>query len=176
MTEIWAVVLPVLPWLVLAICVVVGLAGTLLPGIPGGGLILIGIWVFAVWTDFEWLGWPTLTLATVLGTIGFVGQYLVSSYGAQKFGASKWGAVGAAVGFLGGMLFWPPFGGLVGAFLGALTVEMYRNREAIVTEEGEAKKAAWAGFGALLGSMASFLFEFAFGLAAVVVLIVGLIV
>jgi len=151
MAEIWQWLEVFLPWVVLVVCSIVGLVGTLLPAVPGGALILLGAWIFAFWTGFqrmavgqEWLlGWPTLTLVTMLALIGGIGQYVVSGLGAKQFGASKWGVAGALVGFVVGLLF-TPVGSLIGAFVGAALVEYLlhvrrRNRaggEEVPAEEG----------------------------------------
>jgi uncharacterized protein len=141
MEGFWASVMAALPWVILALCTVVGLAGTLLPGIPGGGLILAGVVTFAIWTGFEWLSWPTLVLVSLLALVGGIGQYFVSSYGARKFGASRWGAVGAAIGFFVGLVF-SPIGALAGAFAGAMVVELIRHRRADNIAERERQKLA----------------------------------
>lgn len=141
MEGFWAGVLAALPWVILALCTIVGLAGTLLPGIPGGGLILAGVVTFAIWTGFEWLSWPTLVMVSLLALVGGIGQYFVSSYGARKFGASRWGAVGAAIGFFAGLVF-SPIGALVGAFAGAMVVELIRHRRADNIAERQRQKLA----------------------------------
>ncbi len=132
MAEVWHWIGVILPWLILVVCSLVGLVGTLLPAVPGGALILLGTWVFALWTGFQrmameppqpWLlGWPTLTLVTLLAIVGGVGQYFVSGFGAKKFGASNWGVAGALAGFVIGLTF-TPIGSLIGAFVGAALVE-----------------------------------------------------
>ena len=212
MAEIWQWLEVFLPWVVLVLCSIVGLVGTLLPAVPGGALILLGTWIFAFWTGFqrmavgeEWLlGWPTLTLVTVLALVGGIGQYFVSGLGAKQFGASKWGVVGALVGFVVGLIF-TPIGSLIGAFVGAALVEYLlhvRRRPAaeepaappeagedepppgrwsrvrsFARREGrDAGKASLAGVGAVVGAAASFVFEFVFGLLMVLVVVVGLIV
>lgn len=148
MAEVWYWIGVVTPWVVLAVCSLVGLVGTLLPAVPGGALILLGTWVFAFWTGFQrmameppepWLlGWPTLTLVTLLAIVGGVGQYFVSGLGARKFGASNWGVAGALVGFVVGLMF-TPLGALIGAFLGAAAVEYFIKvrRRAPTEEPGE---------------------------------------
>lgn len=132
MAEVWYWIGVVVPWVILVVCSLVGLVGTLLPAVPGGALILLGTWIFAFWTGFQrmameppqpWLiGWPTLTLVTLLAIVGGVGQYFVSGLGARKFGASNWGVAGALAGFVIGLTF-TPIGALIGAFVGAAAVE-----------------------------------------------------
>jgi len=244
MDGFWQHALVVSAWVTLALCSIIGLVGTLLPGIPGGGLILIGAVAFALMTGFQWLSWPSLLFLAALALVGGVGQYFVSGYGARKFGASRWGAVGALIGFFVGMLVFPPLGAIIGAFLGAVAIELVRLNVADRKQEqvairagdgeliegddpageppeadvspdppaslaardepsddptdltaevgfrdrcrawmaraggskltGQTRKATLAGIGAVLGAVGSFLFEFVFGVAMVLVIVVGL--
>lgn len=153
MAEVWYWAGVVTPWIILAVCSLVGLVGTLLPAVPGGALILLGAWIFAFWTGFQrmameppepWLlGWPTLTMVTLLAIVGGVGQYFVSGLGARKFGASNWGVAGALVGFVVGLMF-TPVGALIGAFVGAAAVEylIKVRRRARAEEIGEPTESA----------------------------------
>jgi uncharacterized protein len=184
MDGFWTQVLEYLPWIVLGLCVLIGLIGAIMPGIPGGGLIWGGVLVFAIWTKGEWLSWPTVVIVGILSLVGGIGQYFISGYGAKKFGASKWGAVGAFAGFIIGGIVFPPLGCLIGAFIGAVAVELYLKRDKLKKGEdgepgdakGEAKKATMAGLGAVIGSVGSFLFEFVFALVACAVILAGLLI
>lgn len=199
----WDQILTYLPWVVLGLCTIIGLVGSILPGVPGGGLIWGGVLVFAIWTKGEWLSWPTVVVVGILSLIGGIGQYFISGYGAKKFGATKWGAVGAFVGFIVGGIVFPPLGCLIGAFVGAVAVELYLKRDKLRRKggdgdeegrgeggaergdgdeegpsdpKGEARKATLAGVGAVIGSVGSFLFEFVFALVACGVILAGFLI
>ena len=62
----------------------------------------------------------------------------------KKFGSSGWGITGASVGMLVG-LFFPPFGFIIGPFLGAFALEYYKKRKAA--------DAFIAGVGSFIGFM-----------------------
>ena len=72
-------------------------------------------------------------------------DYIVPAAGAKKYGASKLGVWGSIIGMVTGFFFFPPWGIVIGAFLGALAGEV------LVGKEG--KKALRAGWGVFVGTM-----------------------
>lgn len=147
-------VLPLLPHLVLLIFVVAGVIGSMLPGIPGAILILVGSLVHGLWTGWEPLGlWIQLTLVVLTALSGVV-QYLITAFGAQRSGASRWGVVGASLGMIFGFFLpiTPLLGAPVGAFLGALSFEY-------LATDKDATQLTRAGFGATLGAVLGMLAE-----------------
>lgn len=138
----------ILLWLLAAVLVLVGLAGTLLPALPGVPFVFGGLLVVAWLGEFQRIGWPTLSLLAVLTALAILVDLLASVLGAQKVGASKLALLGAALGGIAGIFF-----GLVGIFIfpfiGAVIGEFIARREM-----GQATKvgfATWLGllFGAL---------------------------
>lgn len=96
-------------WIACAALFVVGLAGTVLPALPGTVLILAGAVLGAWIDDFTRVGVGTLAALSVLAVVAWVLDYVASLLGAQRAGASPLALFGAAVGTLAGLLF-----GLVG--------------------------------------------------------------
>ena len=94
-------------WITL-IVMLVGLAGSVLPALPGVPLIFIAALVYAYLTDFEVVGAGVLVLLGLFAAFAFVADFVATSYGARRFGASNWGTAGGAI------------GGLLGALVGAL--------------------------------------------------------
>src|SRR5918992_2963297 len=86
----------------------IGLAGSVLPGLPGVPLIFLSALVYAVLTDFEVVGGLVIALLGVFAAIALVADFVATTYGARRFGASSWGTAGGAI------------GGIVGALVGAL--------------------------------------------------------
>jgi uncharacterized protein YqgC (DUF456 family) len=128
-----------------AILVFLGLAGCILPILPGPVLTLLGLLLLALLKDFS----PPLTstLMTVMAilTVGVtIGDYLIPLWGAKKYGTSKWGIWGSVAGMAIGLLF-SPFGMLLGALIGAVVVEWL-----VQKEKGKALRAGW---GVILGSL-----------------------
>lgn len=111
-------------WLLSAALIIVGLAGTVLPALPGTALVLAGI-VLAAWIDdFTRIGALTLSAIAVLAALAWLLDFVAGLLGAKKVGASRQALVGAALGtllglFMGlvGVLFMPLVGAAVGEYL-----------------------------------------------------------
>ncbi len=131
-----------LRWLGAVVCVVAGLAGLVLPALPGAPLLLAGL-VLAAWAEhFAYVGPGMLVVLGLLTALTYVVDFLASAFGARRFGASSRAVVGAALGGLAG-LFFGLAGVLVGPFVGAVLGELSARRSL-----GEAGRA---GVGATLG-------------------------
>jgi uncharacterized protein len=80
---------PALWWLLAIGMVLTGLAGTILPLLPGTVLVLGGL-VLAAWIDgFARVGtWPLVTIA-VLALLAWATDYLAAMLGARQVGASR---------------------------------------------------------------------------------------
>ncbi|MGH8052327.1 MAG: DUF456 domain-containing protein [Stenotrophomonas sp.] len=129
-------------YLIAALLVLVGIAGIILPALPGVPLVFLGLLV-AAWTEgFERVGWLPLVVLGVLTVISIVVDILSTVIGAQKVGASKMALLGAAIGTVAG-LFFMPIGLFVGPFAGALLGEYLHGRKL-----GQATKV---GLGTWLG-------------------------
>ena len=107
-----------------AALILVGLAGTVLPVLPGTILVWAGIALGAWIDDFTRVGEVTMVAISVLAVLAWVLDYVAGLMGAQKAGASKQALVGAAAGtvlglFMGliGVLFMPLVGAAVGEYL-----------------------------------------------------------
>ncbi len=111
-------------WVLCAALIVLGLAGTVLPVVPGTVLVWGGIVLGAWIDDFTRVGTTTLVVVSVLAVLAWGLDYVAGLMGAQKAGASKQALLGAAVGtvvglFMGlvGVLFMPLVGAAVGEYL-----------------------------------------------------------
>jgi uncharacterized protein YqgC (DUF456 family) len=122
----------------------VGLAGCVVPGLPGTPLVLIAAVAHRLWFGPASVSNIILALLVLLTLISLALDYLAGVAGARGFGATWRGVLGAAVGALIG-LFFGPVGLLVGPFLGATGFEWLSGREF--------RQAGRAGFGAFLGML-----------------------
>jgi uncharacterized protein YqgC (DUF456 family) len=139
----------ILLWLLAAILVLVGLAGTVLPMLPGIPLMMAGM-LIAAWADeFTRITWATLLVLGILLVLSFVIELAAAALGAKRVGASRQAIVGAAVGTLLGALLGLP-GLVLGPFIGALAGELLARRDA--ARAVEVGIGAWIGF--LLGAIA----------------------
>ena len=132
----------ILLWLLAALLIAIGVAGLILPAVPGIPLVYAGL-VLLAWADnFAYVGWITLTLLGVLALLSYGIDFLTTALGAKRFGASPRAMVGAALGAVIGLFFGLP-GLLLGPFVGAVIAEF--------TLRGSARAAAQAGVGATIG-------------------------
>ena len=90
-------------WILAVVLIVVGVAGTVLPGLPGMPLIFAGAWVAAAIGGYAQIGTATLVVLGVLAAIGIAVDWVASALGAQRAGATRAGLIGAAVGTLAGL-------------------------------------------------------------------------
>lgn len=129
-------------WLLAGLLVVAGLAGLILPLLPGIPLIFAGL-VLAAWAEgFNHVGGFTLGVLGVLAALGYGVDFLATALGARKFGASRRAMAGAALGAVGGLFFGLP-GIMLGPFVGAVIGEF--------SGRASTRDAARAGVGATLG-------------------------
>lgn len=143
--------------LMLLLIILIGLAGTLLPTLPGTGIILAGALLHALLSDFTPLTWPYLVTLALLFLAGYGGQYLLTAVTSRKMGASGYGIIGACLGLAAGIFTPIPGGVFAGAFLGGVAFELFFARKDLLA-------AMASGAGALLGLLLSLFFEFTIGL------------
>lgn len=123
------------------ICLVLGLAGCILPMLPGPpvayvSLILLHLTSYAEYTAAQ------LTIWLVLVVIVQLLDYFVPMWGSKYIGGSKWGTRGCLLGTIIG-LFFMPMGIILGPFLGAIIGELLGGKDTTY--------ALKSGIGSLLG-------------------------
>ena len=106
-------------WLLGAVLVATGIAGMLLPALPGPPLLFAGFFVAAWAEDFEYVGYGVLAMLAVMSVLAYLVDFIAGALGAKHFGASSKAAIGAAIGALVGIFFGLP-GILLGPFIGAV--------------------------------------------------------
>ena len=106
-----------------ALLIVVGIAGTVVPILPGVPLVFGGMWL-AAWADqYRHVGTWTLVILGVLSALALLIDFVASLVGARRVGASGRAIWGASIGMVVGIFFALP-GLLLGPFLGALAGEL----------------------------------------------------
>lgn len=130
-------------WYVLAaVLIVAGLAGTVVPALPGVPLVFAGM-LLAAWVDgFTHIGAVTLVILGVLALVATLLDFIAGVLGAKRVGASRRALVGAAIGTVVGLFFGIP-GLLLGPFIGALVGELGAG--------GSVSRATTVGVGAWFG-------------------------
>lgn len=177
-------------WITLLV-MLVGLAGSVLPGLPGVPLIFASALVYAYVTDFEVVGVSVLVLLGLFALLAFVADLLATTYGARRFGASNWGtaggAIGGLIGTLAGALFFGVgalFGLLAGTIGGVFAGEYLRRQRQTSTGEGTREgprfgRADWrrvsrAAGGVLVGYLFSAAVQGILGLVGIIIFVAAL--
>jgi len=154
-------------WGVVITLFIIGLAGTILPALPGNILIFAGALVYGIFTDFEEVSfWVLATLAGIsIGSL--VLDYAAEAYGAKRFGATKYGVWGAIIGGVVGFMTLNIAGLVLGLFLGAVIPELILGGQSL-------KDALRIGWGSLLGFFGGTLMKFILGLVMIGIFLVAL--
>ena len=119
---------------------VIGIAGSIIPGLPGPPVSWVGLLLLFLWGPEEM---PTKTLiiwGAVMVAVSII-DYLVPMYFTKMTGGSRYAERGAMVGLLLGIIF-TPIGMILGSFLGAFLSELYWGGKSA----GAALKAALGSF------------------------------
>jgi len=129
-------------WILGAVLTFTGLAGLLLPLVPGAPVLFLGLLCGAWAEDFHYIGVWTLLALAVMAVLTYVVEFAASALGVKKYGGSKRAMGGAVLGGLIGMFLGIP-GILLGPFVGAVIGELSLQRSL--------DQASRAGFGTVIG-------------------------
>jgi uncharacterized protein YqgC (DUF456 family) len=150
--------------LVVAIIIMlIGLAGTVLPVLPGTILIFVGALIYAIAEGFQSVGWLTLVVLGLLALAATGAELWTSSLGAKAGGASGWSLLAGFAGGLIGMIFFTLPGALIGAVLGVLLGELLRVRDW--------RRALKAGGGWAVGWVLSVVVQLVIGLTMFIIFV-----
>ena len=166
------------------VLMVVGLLGSVLPGLPGVTLIFLSALVYALLTDFRTVGAAVLVALFIFAALALVVDFVATSYGARRFGASNWGTLGGAIGgiagalvgllFLGiGSLFGLILGTIAGVFLGEYLKRTRQGQREPASTQSDWSRASHAAGGVLVGYLASSVIQGLLGLASIVAFALG---
>jgi len=89
---------PVILQVIAVVLVIVGLAGTVIPLLPGIAFVFGGLLLAAWADDFQRVGALTLTILGLLTALAIAADLLASALGAKRMGASPRAIVGATLG------------------------------------------------------------------------------
>ncbi len=122
-----------------------GVAGCIFPVIPG--LLLSYAALLLISAAYRWEPY-SLSLLIILGLAACAVtalDFLVPKWREKKFGASKPGVLISVIGMIIGLWFLPPWGIVIGAFIGGMVGEILVRKR---------PKSAWgAGSGVLVGTI-----------------------
>jgi uncharacterized protein YqgC (DUF456 family) len=150
-------------YLIAGLLILAGIAGTILPALPGVPLVFAGM-LLAAWANgFHDVSVWTIVLLGVLTLVSLAVDFFASLLGARRAGATKKAMWGAAIGTFAGLFAGIP-GLLLGPFIGAVVGELLGGREW--------REASRVGFGTWLGIIVGTALKFAlaFGMLGIFVL------
>jgi len=147
-------VLEILMFIAALIIMAVGLAGVILPILPGVPLIFTAAALYGILTGFEEISFNLLLIFAGLTVISLVFDYFANYFSVKKMGGGTAGAIGAVIGLLIGIfVHWLAI--ILFPFLFAVAFEL------IAGTRGD--KALKAGTGAFIGLLFGGLFRFIIG-------------
>lgn len=130
--------------IIFAILLLPGFAGIFLP-LPGLFYMFVISLIYGFVDRFQHLNWRELLILGVITLIAMLNDYLSGMLGAKYGGAAQKSILFGIIGMIIGLVLFPPFGGLVGVFLGILLAE--------IINHGNREKALRAATGGLVGSI-----------------------
>lgn len=143
-------------WLLAAVLVVAGIAGTVLPALPGAPFVFLGL-LLGAWADgFQKVSWFPLVVTGVLAVLSMAIDLFATAHGARRVGASWLAVFGAGVGTIAGFFLGLP-GVVLGPFVGAFLGELVARRD--WRRAGKVGLGTWLGL--VLGAAAQLALIFA---------------
>jgi hypothetical protein len=131
------------------ILVLIGLASTILPFMPGATIAWLGLFIFAIGTGFKRISIITTIVFFVVTLLTFVFDFFAPIMMSRKYKTSKLGTLGGRLGsFLSNVTLGYPWT-IIGHFGGTILGELLDKRQL-----GQALKIA---FGTIIGMIASML-------------------
>lgn len=127
--------------------VIAGIIGCILPIVPGPPLSYCSLILISIARDWKVFSPRFLIIMGALSLIATLLDYVIPLIFARRFGASRYGVLFSLIGMIIGVLFFPPFGLLIGAFLGAVIGEFIYNMNT--------RESLRAGVGVFFGTITS---------------------
>lgn len=129
------------------LCMLIGIIGCIIPGLPGVPIAYLGLWI-AQATDKIDFSWHFLLIWGIVTVVVSILDYIVPAWGTKHYGGTKYGVWGSTIGVFVG-LFFGAVGVILGPLVGAVLGEMISGKEF-----GEALRAGWGSFiGILAGTV-----------------------
>lgn len=125
-----------------ALLMIGGILGGVLPVLPGPPLSYAGLLLLHFTERYQFTP-RFLLIWGVVTAVVYLLDYAIPAWGTKRFGGSRRGVWGSIIGLVIGLFFFPPFGIIIGPFLGAVVGEL---------SAGKTSDAAFrSGFGSFIG-------------------------
>lgn len=122
------------------ICAIIGLAGSILPALPGAPLSFAGL-VLLCFCDGADINSTSIWVSAIFLAIVSVLDYVAPIWLTNASGGSKQATRGSIAGLIAGLFFFPPWGLVIGPFIGAFVGELMTH-----ATTGKALKVAMMSF------------------------------
>lgn len=139
---------------------IAGVAGTLLPALPGAPLIWLGMFLYGLIVDFNNLPWTFFVGQGLAVALIFFVDYFAGAWGVNRYGGSKEAVWGSVLGGVLGIFLMGPFGLIFGPFIGAVAGELYLKKPL--------EKAFRVGVGTLIGFLGGVILKLAIEIVMIV--------
>lgn len=143
-------------WIIVGlILLLAGIAGCVLPFLPGPPLCFLALLIqqfnarAAFTPKFLWIWAAVAVVVTAL-------DYIIPVYGTKKFGGSKYGIWGCTFGLIAGLWF-GPLGIIIGPFVGAFVGELLANNDSTTAFKSAVGSFTGFLFGTLLKLIVCFI-------------------
>lgn len=138
------------------VLLLLGLLGSVIPGLPGPPISYTGILLIHFFTEIQFSSTFLWAWGIVVALV-FILDYTLQSWGVAKFGGGRYSTIGTFIGLFVG-LFVPPVGLLLGPFVGAFI-------GALVEVKGAHARALKVALGSLVGFVSGAVLKLSVSLA-----------
>jgi len=133
--------------------ILLGIAGTFLPVVPGVPLVFVAIAAYGWYEGFQEITPNYLVILAGVAVLSLFVDYVSTYLGAKYFDSSRLGLYGAVIGSVAGIFIFPPLGLLILPWLGAIAGELLQGNDW--------PKAMRSGMGAVIGLFSGIAFKVA---------------
>ncbi|AWB47031.1 DUF456 domain-containing protein [Paenibacillus sp. CAA11] len=158
----------VIGWIVIIGLFAIGLAGAVIPVLPGVVAVYAAFFAYGWFFSFEPFGWVFWTLQTLIVAVLLIADYAVGAWGVKRFGGSKASVWLSTIGAIIGPFVIPAFGLILGPFIGAVIGEMFSG--------SPLKKSLKVGVGSVVGLFSSMVVKIILQIVMIVVFFIWLII
>ena len=154
--DMWGGVGTGVAWIVTGCLLIAGFIGCVVPILPGHLILLIGMLAHKLMLqERSGLEWWSFAVLGLLMAISQAIEFASGAAGSKWFGGTKWGALGAFIGSIVGLFFFP-WGLLLGPLIGAFVAEM-------LVAKKKPRFAASSGVGSVVGTIAGMVAKIVIG-------------
>lgn len=151
-------------FIIALVLILPGILGVFLPIVPGIPYMFAIVILYSFITKFQTLSTREMIILGVITLLSIFSDYLSGLLGARWGGAHKKSILLGLIGLITGTIVLPPFGGIIGLFLGVFIAE--------ILIHDDHKRAVKAATGSLIGSLAGMLISAVLSIIFIILFII----